>query len=545
MTRMTGGQALVKSVLAHGVDTIFALPGIQLDAFFNALHDEGNRVRVIHTRHEQGAAYMALGYALSTGRVGVFAVVPGPGVLNTTAALATAHATGAPVLCLTGQVPSYGIGRGLGLLHEIPDQLGILERLTKWSARIDHPAEIPGQVEAAFSQLRSGRRRPVALETPMDVLAQQAEIQLRDPPPVPAPPAPDAALIEKAAGILAAAERPMIMVGGGALDAAGGVRALAEALEAPVVALRSGRGVIGDRHYLSQPWPAGHQLWAEADAVLAIGTRLQVPRMEWGEDPGLPIIRVDIDPTEIKRLSRPAVGIVADAAMTAAALLEALARRDMARPSRRRELTALKEEWGAEIARLEPQVSYVRAIHEALSDDGFFVGDLTQVGYAAMLALPVHEPRHYINAGYQGTLGFGFATGLGVKVANPGARVVVVSGDGGFLFTATELATAVQHRIALVTIVFNDNAYGNVKRMQQHIHDGRVIATNLKNPDFVALAQSFGAIGLRASTPDELSTALARAFEEPGPTVIEVPIGEVPDPWHLVRLPRVRPPKAG
>ncbi len=541
MARMTGGQALVESILGHEVETIFALPGIQLDALFNALHDAGNRVRVIHSRHEQGAAYMAFGYAASSGRTGVFTVVPGPGLLNASAALATAYACNAPVLCLTGQIPSPAIGRGLGLLHEIPDQLGVLQRLTKWARRIDHPALAPELVSEAFAEMRRGRVRPVALEMAMDVMAASAEVTLCDPAPPPPPPTPDPEAVEQAAKLLGAAERPLIMVGGGAAGAAAEVLALAEMLQAPVIAQRGGRGVVSDRHYLSQSWPAGHRLWAEADVVVAIGTRLQQARMAWGEDDALKIVRIDIDPTEINRLSKPAVGIVADAAQAVRTLVDGLTAHNRKRASRRDELEALKSEIGAELARLEPQMSYLRVIREALPDDGFLVDELTQVGYVARLGFPVYEPRHFICAGYQGTLGYGFATALGVQVAHPDRKVISINGDGGFMFTMPELATAVQNDLGVVAIVFADGAFGNVRRMQAEQYGGRLIASDLHNPDFVKLAESFGAAGYRATSPEELRGVLDQALANRGPSLIEVPVGEMPEPWHLIHMPRVRP----
>src|SRR6266581_5034021 len=205
MARMTGGGALVEMLRRHGIDTLFALPGVQNDALFVALYDAGEALRVIHTRHEQGAAYMAFGYARASGKVGAYAVVPGPGLLNTMAALSTAYATNAPVLCISGQVPSDLIGRGFGLLHEIPDQLGILQTLTKWAARIDHPTQTGKLVNEAFRQLHDGRPRPVALEMPLDVMALESEVALpavEAPPPAPVP---DPELIGRAAALLAAA----------------------------------------------------------------------------------------------------------------------------------------------------------------------------------------------------------------------------------------------------------------------------------------------------------------------------------------------------
>src|SRR5215510_7637695 len=199
MTKMTGGKALVEMLCRHGVDTIFALPGVQNDALFVAFYDAGEALRVIHTRHEQGAAYMAFGYARASGKVGAYAVVPGPGLLNTTAALSTAYAANAPVLCISGQIPSDLISRGFGLLHEIPDQLGILRALTKWAARIYHPTETGKLVNEAFRQLHDGRPRPVALEMPLDVMALETEMALPPAGEAPAPTEPDSELIGKAA----------------------------------------------------------------------------------------------------------------------------------------------------------------------------------------------------------------------------------------------------------------------------------------------------------------------------------------------------------
>src|SRR5579864_5839617 len=209
-TRMTGGAALVEMLRRHGIDTLFALPGVQNDALLVALYDAGEAIRVIHTRHEQAAAYMALGYARATGKPGAFAVVPGPGLLNTTAALATAYATNAPVLCISGQIPSNLIGRGFGLLHEIPDQLAILRGLTKWAARIGHPSEAGKLVNEAFRQLADGRPRPVALEMPLDIMAMNAAVDLPAVGEAPVPPAPDPEAIDKAAALLSEAKAPLI-----------------------------------------------------------------------------------------------------------------------------------------------------------------------------------------------------------------------------------------------------------------------------------------------------------------------------------------------
>ncbi|MGE0715008.1 MAG: thiamine pyrophosphate-dependent enzyme [Alphaproteobacteria bacterium] len=541
VTRMTGGQALVGALQQNGVETVFGLPGVQLDWLFNAFHDRKNQIRVMHTRHEQAVGYMAFGYAQATGGVGAYAVVPGPGVLNTTAALATAYACNSKVLCLTGQIHSPFIGRGVGQLHELPDQLGILERLTKWAARANHPTEVATLAREAFRQMGSGRPRPVALEVPPDVLQMETEVDLGAAGVPDDPPAPDPDAVARAAKLLGEAERPLIFVGSGAWDASAELLALAEMLQAPVICSRHGLGSIDDRHYLAQKQYAGHQMWATADVVLGVGTRLSPNIPAWGLDSGLKVIRLDIDPVEIVRNGRPDVGIVATARAGLAALADAVARVNRKRDPRADELKAMQARTTAYYEeKLGPQMAWIGAIRRALPEDGILVEELTQVGYVSRVGYPVYAPRKHIASGYQGTLGFGFATALGVKVAKPDLPVVSITGDGGFMFNVQELATAVQNRINLVTVVFNDGAYGNVQRMQRQDYGGRVIATELRNPDFVRMAESFGANAVRVESPAELEAAIGRALKEPAPWLIDAHIGQVPDPWPILVPGRVR-----
>lgn len=540
MTRMTGGAAIVKSLKQNGVEVMFGIPGVQLDHFFNALHDEGNSIRFIQNRHEQGGGYMAFGYAASSGKVGTYAVVPGPGFLNSSGALCTAYASNAPVLCITGQVASDKIDRHIGTHHEIRDQLEIIRKLTKWADRIEHPTEAPQAVDTAFRELQSGRIRPVGLEAAPDVLAQSADVTLRDATQTPAPLAPDPELIEAAARLLGAAEKPMILSGGGVFDAGTELLAVAEILQAPVSMSRNGKGAVPADHYLGVAESVGHRLYADADVVLAVGTRMYEQYYGWGVDKGIKIVRIDIDPSEVARSGKPAVGIAADAKLALAALANALPGHNRKRPSREDELLAAKAGLQAEFEKLSPQWDYISVLREELPRDGFVVGESTQMAYMARIGMPFYHPRTYVSPGYQGTLGFGFPTSLGVKVANPDKEVVSITGDGGFLFAGSELSTAVQHRIGTVTLVFNDGAYGNVKRSQVHKYGGRVIGTELHNPDFVKYAESFGAQALRATTPEELRAALKKGFGNDLPTLIEIPVGELPSPWHLMHLPKVR-----
>ena len=534
MARMTTARAIVRSLVANGVDTVFALPGVQLDALFNALHDERNRIRVVHPRHEQAAAYMALGYAQASGKIGAYVVVPGPGILNTTAALATAYGACAPVLAITGQLPARAIGQGYGLLHEIPDQLAILRGLTKWAERIDHPTQAPGLMNAAFHELRSGVPRPVGIESPMDVLGLDADIEGIETVPGAAPPAPDAGAIADAAKLMASAEHPVIVVGGGALHARDALREVAETLQAPVVSHRMGRGILDDRHPLSVTQPAGAMVWKHADAVLAVGTRFGHYRTAWGAA-GLATVRIDVDPAQMHRLGRPTVPILADARPALETLAGVLGRLVGNRSARADEIAAVKaaaheKMWKAAGA----QIEFLDALRAALPEDGIFVDEMTQVGYVAQSAFPVHAPRTYISSGYQGTLGAGFPTALGAQVACPDRAVLSINGDGGFMFNAQELSTAVQQGLGVVAVVFEDGAYGNVKRMQEDLYGGRVIASELRNPDFVKFAESFGATAVRVDSPDALRDAVATAWGRRVPTIVSVSVGRFPSPFDVV-----------
>ena len=529
------------AVAGHGVDTIFGLPGGQLDHFFDALYGAKDRIRLIGTRHEQGAAYMAFGYARSTGRVGTYCVVPGPGVLNSAAALCTAYACNAPVLCITGQIPSEAIGRGRGELHELPDQLATLRTLTKWSARIDHPAQVAELVDQAFHELTTGRPRPVSLEMPMDVMANPTQLRpARRPPRFEAIEA-DLTDIERAAKLIAEADFPMIFVGGGAIGAAAEIGELAERLKAPVVSFRSGRGIVSDEHALGLTLPAGHQLWPKVDLLIGIGSRLLEPLHHWGRPPNLKVVRIDVDPVEINRLGKPDVGILSDARTALSTLIRGLSRTGSKRRDTAASVQAAKQAAARNIQKVQPQMAYLEAIRAELPRNGIFCDEITQCGFASWYGFPVYSPRTHINCGYQGTLGYGFATALGVKVAHPDRPVVAIAGDGGFMFNVQELATAVQYKIALVTVIFNSNSFTNVKRQQQEWFGNRTIASDLVNPDFVKLAESFGAVGRRARTPAELRTALKSAFAESGPTLIEVPVGDMASPWEFIILPKLAP----
>jgi len=540
MTKMTGGQAIVDSLIANGVDLVFGVPGAQLDYSFSAMYDRSNEIKVIHTRHEQGAAYMAYGFAQSTGKVGAFFVVPGPGLLNATAAISTGYACNTPMLCISGQIPSGKINGGTGQLHEIRDQLEIVSKITKHAHRIDKPEDTPKAMADAFNALTTGRIRPVEVEMAMDIMPMQGDVEKARAIEKRAAKMPNDDLIRKAADLLKNAKRPVVFIGGGTLDASEEMRQLAENLKAPVIPSVNGLGVLDARDEYAHVPVAGHYFWKDADVVIGIGTRMTPQIDGWGLDNDLKIIRMDIDAEEMNIFSTPDIAIECDAAEGIKALNQAIGECENKWPAEI--IQEIRKEVKREVNIMAPQVEYLTVIRDELPDDGHFVSDLTQMGYASRDAFPVYQPRTYLYPSYQGTLGHSYATGLGVQVAHPDKKVVTVAGDGGFLFNVQEMATAAQFNIPMVCIVFNDNAYGNVQRIQQTSHAGRVIASDLQNPDFVALGESFGVKSCRTDSPEGLRKALKEAFEHSGPNLIEVQmkLEDIPAPWHLYFRPQVR-----
>ena len=544
--QLTGGEAIVRALVANGVDTVFGLPGAQMYPLFDGLFRAQDTIRTIGARHEQATAYMAFGYARSTGRPGVCTVVPGPGVLNTLAALATAAGCCAPVLCITGQVPTTFLGKGRGHLHELPDQRATLRTICKWAERIERVADAPAIIDEAFRQMLSGRPGPVVVEMAWDVMGARDDVAILPPMSIPIAPPPDAGEIARAADLLARAERPMIFLGSGAQGAAADIRALADMLGAPVTALRGGRGIVPETHELGLSCYAASTLWPQVDVALGIGTRMELPFMRWAnmmtltDAPEAPphVIRVDIDPTEHERLKVHAP-VTADAGIAVRALIAALRDPAGAKGGKRRStahLAQAKADAATAVTKVTPHVDYLRVIRAALPDDGFFVEELCQAGFTSYFAWEASAPRSYVSAGFQGTLGFGFMTALGVKAAHPDRAVVSINGDGGFLFGVGELATAAQFDLGVVTIVFNNDAYGNVLRDQQRGFGGRLLGSELKNPDFIALARAFGIAAERVTSPDDLARVLPRLIAANRPALVEVVVDratEVP-PWPFI-----------
>ena len=540
MARMTGGEALVKSLYREGIRVIFGLPGVQIYGVMAALRDEP-RIRFIATRHEQATSYMADGYARAGGGIGTALVVPGPGLLNAAAGLSTAYSASSPVLMLCGQIPREQIGKNIGLLHEVNDQLDSIAPVTKWRRRVLQVPDIPAAVREAFVQLRSGRPRPVELEMPPETMEEEGEAELLPPGKV-ARVAASAADVSRAAEILLAAKSPIIYAGGGAnlSGAHEALHAVAEYLQAGVACTAEGKGAVSDHSDLS----LGAAFWREsplraaihaADVVLAVGSRLALVSFA----PETRIIQIDADGEEIGRNHKKTLGLAGDAKATLEKLLERLRGGGTPRPSRKAEREKLRAEVGALMTQ-EPNSSILRSLRQGIPEDAIVVAGMTQIGYYSRPFFPVYRPRTYITSSYSGNLGFEYPTALGAKVACPNRPVVLVAGDGGFLYYAQEMATAVQQQINVVAVVFNDNAYGNVARDLDE-HWGGKFGAELHNPDFVRLAEAYGAVGRRAKEPAEVGRLIADAIQMDRPVLIEVPVGRMARPVFfspLKTLPR-------
>jgi acetolactate synthase-1/2/3 large subunit len=408
----------------------------------------------------------------------------------------------------------------------------------KWAERIEYPDAAPAMVSRAFQEMLSGRRGPVSLEMPWDVFTQRAEVgaaKIFDPFPAPQP---DPDRIKAAAALIKGSKRPMIFVGSGAIHAREEILELAEMIDAPAVAFRSGRGIVSNAHELGLTMAAAYRLWPTTDLMIGIGTRLELPTMtRWPYRPdGLKSIRIDIDPTEMRRYV-PDTAVVADAKAGTADLVAAVKKAGYSKTSGRR--AAIREATAAaqqETQKVQPQMAYLNILREVLPPNAIVTDELSQVGFASWYGFPIYEPRTFISSGYQGTLGSGFPTALGAKVAHPDRPVVAITGDGGFMFAVQELSTAVQFKIGVVTLIFNNNAYGNVRRDQRERFDGRVVASDLVNPDFVKLAESFGVGATRVTSPDHFRPALEKALADGGPYVIaiEVPTDSEVSPWAFI-----------
>ncbi|MGZ0230188.1 MAG: thiamine pyrophosphate-dependent enzyme [Acidimicrobiales bacterium] len=526
-------QLAIEALRALEIDTLYCIPGVQNDLFFNELVDAPD-IRPVVCRHEQGTAYMAAGASLVTGKPAACSVVPGPGLLNASAALTTGYWGGANVFAIVGEIATRLMDKNIGTLHELPNQHAILQQLTKHAELITDGQTAVSQMQAAIDALVNGAPHPVSVEIPVDRWLETATGALST--PVRTNPTLDPAVIDQAAQLIANAKNPLIVVGSGAWEAADEVRALAELLQAPVTTRRMGHGVLPNDHPHFVPLAVAHSMWVDVDVAIGIGTRLEWPIDVWGIDDDLSVVQIDIDPNGLDRHHIGSLGVHADAAEGTQAIIDAIGP-IAARSSRTAEFAEFKAQYVIDIAHLEPQLGFLGAIHDVLPADGVIVEDVCQIGFAAHIGYNFNQPRTFLSSGPAGTLGAGVGMGIGAADAARDKSVITVSGDGGFLFGATEMATAVQHDIPTKILVFNNSAYGNVRRIQtQRFGADRTIASTLRNPNLMQFADSFGFATWQAHSPDDLRTTLDAALSHDGPAFIEIPHDPLPDPWPFMRL---------
>ena len=516
---MTGGRAVVETLDAWGVDVVFGIPGVHTLALYDALYDHP-RIRHVTTRHEQGAGFMADGYARASGRVGVALTTTGPAAVNALTPIGEAHAESSPVLLICSGPTDETNGADAGVLHDMRDQFGTLFSVTGQGRRVSCVAEIPEALSEGFEAMKYARPRPYVLEVPLNVFAEEAEVSIAEPAHRP-PQVPEATALDAAAALLQSARKPMLIAGGGAQNASAEVVALTEKLGLPVAITANGQGAIPADHPLLVRDEVVNKCLNEADVVIAVGTRLGFRFGQLWKGALEKLIHLDIDPSVVGRSFAPEVALIGDAG---AGLRELCARLDAVQTAWR--LPEQRKDPAPDPGIQGPFPELLGILRDMLDRDAVVVNDMTLISYQARRTFPVYRPRTFLSPTVFGTLGFSMPAAVGAKIACPHKQVVSLCGDGGFMYTATELSTAVQQGVSLPVILCNDNAYSAIKRAQDRECDGRHIAVQLANPDFVMFAQSFGMAGVRVTRACEFGDALEQALQADGPTLIEVSLAE-------------------
>src|SRR5215470_11960807 len=512
----TGGEWVVEALRAEGVRHVFGLPGVHNLAIYDALLRQHDIAHVL-SRHEQGSGFMADGYARASGRPGVVVVTTGPGATNVLTPLVESFAGSQPVLVLMSDIPAALIGKGLGVLHEVPNQIECFKPVCRWAETIRQGSAIAAAVERAFHLFRTSRQGPIALSLPTDLLVAKTEAHRTKPRG--RLPTCDPRKIETAARRLRAAKRPLIVAGGGVIasGAAVDLTALAHRLVAPVITSVMERGAIPetDPFWLGvlPNYRSTKAALEQADVILAVGCRFAhrstkglMLNLDFKREQAL--IHVDIDPKVIGLMHKPAVGIVGDARDALRGLLATLG------------YGAAASEWDPTWLQSQRETRWprytdsvdrlIRLLRGALDPSAIVVNDQTGLNYWMEWHFPVLEPRTFLYPVGSATLGYGVPAAIGAKIAHPDRQVLAVLGDGGFMFSVNELATAVKYGLGIVFLVLNDQRYGAIKYLQEGIF-GKYGEVDLANPDFPAMARAFGAQGVRAEGLDDLPKALDRA----------------------------------
>lgn len=518
---VTGGLAVVDALLAHGVDTVFGIPGTHNLPVYSALKE--SPIRHVTPRHEQGCGYAADGYARTSGKPGVCLTTAGPAILNAAAAAAQAYSDSVPVLFIAPGIPLNHPSGHNGLLHEVKSQFDAMSAVVGHAQRVTSVEDIPVAIAQCFAAMTGGRPRPAYLELPLDILdAEGAATPVE--PVAPATPVPSAAGVAAARELLDGATRPLIIAGGGVSAATEQLRVFAEAIDAPVVTSANGKGVLPDDHPLALGagvhLQAALDLVGDSDVVVAVGTELAPADWWWGAIGESTLIRIDVDPLAVVTNARPTVGLVGDAAVVLTELSQRrspAANDGAARAAQwRTTLQAQAQSIGAAYLGLSA------ALDEALDDDAIVAADQSMSCYYGLLGnLPRYRARSFLYPAGLGTLGYALPAAMGAKIAAPDRQVVGVLGDGGVMFSIAELAGAAQAGLALPIVIVDNGGYGEI-RNEMRDRDGRILSVDLPSPDFVALAQSLGCYGVHAESYADLVPAITEAFAAGRPTLIHV-----------------------
>ncbi|MFC6446555.1 5-guanidino-2-oxopentanoate decarboxylase [Shinella zoogloeoides] len=528
-TRLTTGEYLVRLLESYGVELIFGIPGVHTVELYRGL--PATKIRHVTPRHEQGAGFMADGYARVTGKPGVCFIVTGPGMTNIATAMGQAYADSVPMLVISAVNSRDQLAMGQGRLHELPAQRNLVAGVAAFSHTLLDPAQLPEVMARAFTVFNSARPRPVHIEIPLDIIVAEAQHLSTDAWPLPCRAAADPAAIARAATILKGAKRPMIVAGGGAADAAAEITAIAERLDALVFMTINGRGILKPGHALTMTGNLGMppllDALAASDAILAIGTEFGETEMYPEPKPlsfGGPLIRIDIDPAQIVTGLRADVPIVADATLAAASLLAALSETRKAGDGAAR-ARAVRE---AVAAGLWPACRTHGKLMEIVAralPDAIVAGDQTEPVYAVNQIYQAPQVRSFFNSstGY-GTLGYGLPAAFGAKLGAPDRPSVCLIGDGGLQFSVQELASAVEAGIAVAVIIWNNSSYGEIKTFMAE-RDIPQIGVDIFTPDFLGLARALGCEASRPASLAEFESELKASVIRKVPTVIEIRAG--------------------
>ena len=536
MVAITAGQAIVDTLRAAGVTTVFGIPGVHNLSMYDALY-RAEDIDHIVCRHEQGAGFAADGYARVSGQTGVYITTTGPGATNAFTALGEAWTDSSPVLHLASQLDRPLIDRNRGVVHELVDQHGTFRHITRMAESVRHIHQISPMVARALEATQTMRPRPAYLDFPADMLNEEAELSIHE-PGNPARIEAEPAAVERAVEMLFKAEKPVIIAGGNVhrSGASAELIELAEALGAPVFETANGRGALPSSHALAVGgwWHSQSKLeerLAEADATLVIGSRLgQMETAGWTL--GLQnIIHIDADGDWIG-LNYPAeVGLIGHEATVLGQLLEHLEGTGSSTGSGwATAVQATRQAVEDELRDGYPkEMAVIDAFANAGGPDAIYSND-SLIQYWTSRHLPVERPRSYLYPAVFGTLGSSLPFAIGASLAAPDRPVVSITGDGAFMFTCQELATAVQYGVNVTSVICNDLGYGAMRRHQRNRYGDYTYATDLATPDFAAMAESFGARGIKLASTSELEEALREAIAAPGPTVIDMPL-ELDVPW--------------